>query len=62
MNAPRQKLDIDRTRERLGQLGCLYAAEQLDALLAEAVRNRCPPTSSSICCLVPRSRDARGGG
>ena len=38
MNAPRQKLDIDRTRERLSQLGCLHAAEQLDALLAEAVR------------------------
>jgi DNA replication protein DnaC len=38
MNAPRQKLDIDRTRERLTQLGCLHAAEQLDALLAEAVR------------------------
>lgn len=38
MSAPRQKLDIDRTRERLVQLGCVHAAEQLDALLAEAVR------------------------
>jgi DNA replication protein DnaC len=42
MNAPRQKLDIDRTRERLTQLGCLHAAEQLDALLAEAVRKPVP--------------------
>jgi DNA replication protein DnaC len=42
MNAPRQKLDIDRTRERLSQLGCLHAAEQLDALLAEAVRKPVP--------------------
>lgn len=38
MSAPRQKLDIDRTRERLIQLGCIHAAEQLDTLLAEAVR------------------------
>lgn len=38
MSAPRQKLDIDRTRERLVQLGCVHAAEQLDTLLAEAVR------------------------
>lgn len=38
MSAPRQKLDIDRTRERLVQLGCPHAAEQLDTLLAEAVR------------------------
>jgi DNA replication protein DnaC len=38
MSTPRQKLDIDRTRERLIQLGCVHAAEQLDTLLAEAVR------------------------
>lgn len=38
MSAPRPKLDIDQTRQRLVQLGCLHAAEQLDALLAEAVR------------------------
>lgn len=42
MSAPRQKLDIDRTRERLIQLGCLHAAEQLDTLLAEAVRTPIP--------------------
>jgi len=38
MNAPRPKLDIDRTRERLLALGCTHAAEQLDALLTEAVK------------------------
>jgi DNA replication protein DnaC len=38
MSSPRPKLDIDQTRQRLVQLGCLHAAEQLDALLAEAVR------------------------
>jgi len=32
MSAPRQKLDIDRTRERLAQLGCCMR-EQLDTLL-----------------------------
>ena len=42
MSAPRQKLDIERTRERLVQLGCLHAAEQLDTLLAEAVRTPIP--------------------
>jgi hypothetical protein len=34
MTAPRRSLDIDRTRERLTQLGCSHAAEQLEALLA----------------------------
>ena len=38
MSPARHKLDIDRTRERLAQLGCLHAAEQLEALLSEAVR------------------------
>jgi hypothetical protein len=42
MRAPRQKLDIDRTRERLVELGCLHAAEQLDTLLVEAVRRPIP--------------------
>jgi len=42
MNAPRVKLDIDRTRERLPLLGCLHAAEALDGLLAEAVREALP--------------------
>ena len=62
MNAPRQKLDIDRTRERLSQLGCLHAAEQLDALLAEAVRKPVRRTNSSTCCSAPRSPDANRGG
>lgn len=38
MNAPRPKLDIDRTRERLLALGCAHAAEQLETLLTEAVK------------------------
>ncbi len=59
MNAPRPKLDIDRTREQLLQLGCLYAAEQLDSLLSEAVRKPVPRTSSSRRCWRPRSADAR---
>lgn len=37
MSASRPKLDIERTRERLIQLGCVHAAEQLDTLLSEAV-------------------------
>ena len=36
MTGPRVKLDIDGTRDTLGALGLSYAAEALDALLAEA--------------------------
>jgi len=43
MNAPRPKLDIDATRERLVALGCSHAAEQLDPMLSEAVRTEVPP-------------------
>lgn len=42
MNAPRPKLDIDRTREQLVQLGCMHAADQLDTLLADAVKKPIP--------------------
>lgn len=38
MTGPRVKLDIDTTREKLAALGCGYAAEALEPLLAEAVR------------------------
>lgn len=38
MTAPRVKLDIDATRDKLAALGCGYAAEALEPLLAEAVR------------------------
>lgn len=38
----RIKLDIDASREKLASLGCSYAAEALEALLAEAVRNEMP--------------------
>lgn len=39
MTAPRAKLDIDVTREKLTALGCGYAAAALEPLLAEAVRS-----------------------
>jgi hypothetical protein len=38
MNAPRIRLDIDATREKLGQLACGHAADALEGLLSEAVR------------------------
>jgi DNA replication protein DnaC len=38
MTAPRVKLDIDMTRDKLAALGCGHAAEALEPLLAEAVR------------------------
>ena len=42
MNAPRPRLDIDTTRERLMALGCSHAAEQLEQMLTEAVRMEIP--------------------
>jgi DNA replication protein DnaC len=45
MTAPRPKLDIDTTRERLLALGCIHAAEQLEQMLAEAVRTEVPAHS-----------------
>jgi hypothetical protein len=42
VNAPRPKLDVDTTRERLVALGCGYAADQLDHVLREAVRTEVP--------------------
>ena len=42
MNGSRVKLDIDATRDNLGALGLSYAAEALDALLAEAVQAEMP--------------------
>jgi DNA replication protein DnaC len=43
MTAPKPKLDIDTTRERLLVLGCSHAAEQLDQVLSEAVRQEIAP-------------------
>ena len=43
MNAPKPKLDIDTTRERLVILGCPHAAEHLDEVLSEAVRQEIAP-------------------
>jgi DNA replication protein DnaC len=45
VSAPRPKLDIDKTRERLLALGCLHAAEQLEQTLTEAVRADVPAHS-----------------
>ena len=38
MSAPRVKLDIDTTREKLAALGLGYATSALEGLLSEAVR------------------------
>jgi hypothetical protein len=55
MNAPKPKLDIDTTRERLLVLGCSHAAEHLDQVLSEAVTTTSAPASiASINPLVPR--------
>lgn len=42
MTAPRVKLDIDATREKLATLGLPYAVEALEGLLSEAVRTEMP--------------------
>lgn len=39
MNAPRIRLDIDATREKLCQLACGHAADALDDMIGEAVRD-----------------------
>lgn len=39
----KRKLDLDRTRERFVSLGLMHAAEQLDALLSDAVRDASSP-------------------
>jgi DNA replication protein DnaC len=43
MTAPKPKLDIDTTRERLVTLGCSPAAEHLDHVLSDAVRQEIAP-------------------
>ena len=43
MTPGRLRLDIDTTRERLLALGCSHAAEHLDHLLTEAVRQEIAP-------------------
>jgi len=42
VTAARPTLDIDTTRDRLMALGCMHAAEQLDQMLTEAVRQEIP--------------------
>ena len=43
MNTPKPKLDIDTTRERLVALGCSHAADHLDQMLSDAVRQEIAP-------------------
>jgi DNA replication protein DnaC len=43
MTIPKPRLDIDTTRDRLIALGCSYAADQLDTVLSEAVRQETAP-------------------
>ena len=43
MTAPKPRLDLDATRERLRTLGCGYAAERPGDLLGEAVRAEIAP-------------------
>jgi hypothetical protein len=62
VTAARPKLDIDTTRERLLALGCMHAAEQLEQMLAEAVRQEVPGTASWIVCCRRSCPGARGGG
>jgi DNA replication protein DnaC len=43
MSRAKPKVDLDVTREQLGRLGLVRAAEQLDVLLGEAVKDSVPP-------------------
>lgn len=43
MSATEPKLDIDATRERLVAVRCWHAAEHLDHVLSEAVRQEVAP-------------------
>ena len=42
MTAPRVKLDIDATREKLAALGLGHAVEALEGFMSEAVRTEMP--------------------
>lgn len=42
MSEPKGRVDLDRTRERLVDLGLEHAAEQLAAILSEAVKEELP--------------------
>jgi DNA replication protein DnaC len=39
----RPKVDVDATRERLEKVGLMWAAQELDGLLSEAVKESTPP-------------------
>ena len=50
MTAPRVKLDIDATREKLAALGLGHAVDALEGLLTDAVRAEMPPMSFLTGC------------
>lgn len=56
----RRKLDVDRTRERLLGLGLAHAADQLEPLLSEAVKEGHAP-HALIDALLDAEHQAREG-
>ena len=61
MTAPRVKLDIDATREKLAALGLGHAVDALEGLLAEAVRAEMPAHVSDRLLGAERSGWRSGG-
>ena len=61
MTAPRVRLDIDATRDKLGMLGLGHAVDALEGLLAEAVRSELAPMSSSIASSMRNDPAGRSG-
>ena len=62
MTAPKPRLDIDATRERLARARLRLCRRALGGLLGEAVRAEIPPMSSSTGCSAPSAPAARSGG
>ncbi len=60
MSAPKPRLDVDATRDRLLALGCGYAAEQLGVLLSETVCGEVPP-HAFLDRLLAAELSRRGG-
>ena len=56
----RRKLDIDRTRERLLGLGLAHAADQLEPMLSDAVKDGHPP-HAVLDALLDAEHQAREG-
>ena len=56
----RRKLDVDRTRERLLELGLAHAADQLEPVLSDAVKEGYAP-HAVIDTLLDAEHQAREG-